>query len=63
MKTIEISLEQKLIKIKSNLIYQISEKECKNVEFIRGQISLINELLTDKYIDKKVIVYTQNDPF
>lgn len=56
IETIEISLGEKLNQYKEELINKIIVKNCNNVEFIRGQINLIDFMLHDPGIDKSVIV-------
>jgi hypothetical protein len=56
METIEITLGEKLNQYQQELINKIIVKNCNNVEFIRGQINLIDFMLHDPSIDKSVIV-------
>ena len=50
------TLEDELLEIQNEIMKELFNKDCQRVEFLRGQVSLINKILTDQSIDKSVIV-------
>ena len=58
-----ITLEEALLEIQKEIMKELFNKDCQRVEFLRGQISLINKILTEGDIDKSVIVRKLNNYF